>query len=287
MKSRGTGVGAESSAVVHASPGGPVPARRALAGQRVVVTRSREQAAELSRPLSERGAEVLEIPAIKIAPPSQFEDVTDAVLGLNAYDWLVFTSVNGAAAFFDYFFKAFDDLRDIGGVRIAAVGPATAAELKALHLKVDLMPEEHVGAKIAAALAKYESIENLRICLLRAEKANPDLPKALEELGAIVDDIACYRTVMETDDPAGDAARLLGSGADWITFTSGSTVEHFHARFDLPQLLGRFPQIKLASIGPETSKALTVLGLTPTVEAKRHTVDGLLAALERYPPAGN
>lgn len=285
MKSRGTGVGTELSAPANASHRETSPARRTLAGQRVVVTRARDRAGELSHPLAERGAEVLEIPTIKIAPPSQFEDLMDALLGLNAYDWLVFTSVNGVETFFDYFFKTFDDLRDIGGVRIAAVGPATAAKLKELHLKVDLMPEEALGVKVAKAVAKFESIENLKICLLRAEAANPDLPKALEELGAIVDDIACYRTVAETEDPSGDAAQLLESGADWITFTSGLTVEHFHARFDLPKLLGKFPQIKLASIGPETSKALAALGLIPTVEAKKHTMDGLLAALERYHPA--
>jgi uroporphyrinogen III methyltransferase/synthase len=261
-------------------PGAPSPLP--LLGQRIVVTRARVQAAQLSRTLRELGAEVLEVPCIKFAPPSRFEDLKDALLSLNAYDWLVFTSPNGVKTFFNYFFKAFDDLRDIGGVRIAAVGPATASELKAFHLKVDLMPEEYVGSSIAGALAKYESIENLKICLLRAEAANPDLPRALEKLGAIVDDIACYRTVPETEDPTGAAVRLLESGADWIAFTSGSTVENFHARFDLPALLGKFPQLKLASIGPETSKALAALGITPTIEAKEHMIDGLVAALEQH-----
>ena len=99
------------------------------------------------------------------------------------------------------------------------------------------------------------------------------------EEGAIVDDIAIYRTVAETEDRTGAAARLLAEGADWVTFTSGSTVEHFHARFDLPKLVKQFPQLKLASIGPETSKAITALGLKPTIEAKEHTTDGLIAAL--------
>jgi uroporphyrinogen III methyltransferase/synthase len=117
------------------------------------------------------------------------------------------------------------------------------------------------------------------MCLLRAEVANPDLPRALEELGAIVDDIAIYKTVAETEDPAGAGAALLESGADWITFTSSSTVEHFHARFDLPKLLKKFPQMKLASIGPETSKAIRALGLEPALEAKEHTTEGLIAAL--------
>jgi len=253
---------------------------RSLFGQRVVVTRTREQASQLSRQLLERGAEVLEIPTIKIVPPTKHEEIVEALSGLNAYDWLIFTSPNGVTSFFDYFFKAFQDLRDIGGVRIAAVGPATAAKLRELHLQVDLMPDEYVASKIAQALAEYESIDNLRILLLRAEVANPELPKLLENKGAIVDDIAWYQTVPETEDLTGAAAKLLKDGADWITFTSSSTVENFHARFDLPALLKKFPQIKTASIGPETSKALFALGLKPTVEAKTHTIEVLVKALE-------
>ena len=253
--------------------------KRPLFGRRVVVTRRSEQAGGFAQRLTELGADVLEVPTIKITRPTETDAIVDALLGLNAYDWLVFTSVNGVTAFFDIFFRRFQDLRDIGGVRIAAVGPATAAKLRELHLQVDLTPDEFTGKKIAAAFAKFQTIENLKMCLLRAEVANPDLPKALEELGAIVDDIAIYKTVAETEDPAGAGAALLESGADWITFTSGSTVEHFHARFDLPKLLKKFPQTKLASIGPETSKAIRALGLEPALEAKEHTTDGLIAAL--------
>ena len=254
--------------------------RRSLFGRRIVVTRTREQASQLAGQLLERGAEVLEVPTIKIIPPKNQEAIAETLSGLNAYDWLVFTSPNGVTAFFDFFFKKFQDMRDIGGVRIAAVGPATAAKLRHLHLQVDLMPEEYLATKIVDAMANYESIENLRILLLRAEAANPELPKLLEEKGAIVDDIACYQTVPETEDVTGVAARLLEEGADWITFTSSSTVENFHARFDLPSLLKKFPGMKAASIGPETSKALLSLGLKPALEAKSHDIEGLVAALE-------
>jgi uroporphyrinogen III methyltransferase/synthase len=253
--------------------------KRPLFGRRVVVTRRSEQAGSFAQRLTELGADVLEVPTIKITPPKETDAIVDALLGLNAYDWLVFTSVNGVTAFFEIFFRRFQDMRDIGGVRIAAVGPATAAKLRELHLQVDLTPDEFTAKKIAAAFEKFETIENLKMCLLRAEVATPDLPKALEDLGAIVDDIAIYSTVAETEDPTGAGAVLLESGADWITFTSGSTVEHFHARFDLPKLLKKFPQVKLASIGPETSKVIRTLGLEPALEAKEHTTDGLLAAL--------
>jgi len=253
--------------------------RRPLFGQRIVVTRTREQASELARQLQEEGAEVLEVPTIKIEPPERREDLVDALLELNSYDWLVFTSPNGVTKFFEYFFKQFHDMRDIGGARIAAVGPATARKLKELHLQVDLMPDEALAANIAEAFTEFESIENLKICLLRAEVAAPELPATLEALGAIVDDVACYKTVPETADLTGAAAKLLESGADWVTFTSASTVEHFHARFDLPALLKKFPELKIATIGPETSKILETLGLRPTLEAKDHTIDGIVQAL--------
>jgi uroporphyrinogen III methyltransferase / synthase len=253
--------------------------QRRLFGQRIVVTRTREQAGQLSRRLREHGAEVLSVPTIKLEPPSRRQDLVDALLELNSYDWLVFTSPNGVSKFFEYFFKQFHDMRDIGGARIAAVGPATANKLKELHLQVDLMPDEALAVEVAKAFAGFETIENLKICLLRAEVANRELPEALEALGAIVDDVACYQTVPETEDVTGAAARLQESGADWVAFTSASTVEHFHARFDLPALLKKFPQLKTATIGPETSKALAALGLEPSIEAKEHSIEGLVTAL--------
>lgn len=253
--------------------------QRPLFGQRIVVTRSREQAGPFVKQLTDLGADVLEIPAIRTTLPTNHQDIVDALLELHGYDWLVFTSPNGVTAFFDLFFKRFQDLRDLGGCKLAAVGPATAEKLRELHLQVDLMPEEALGVKIAKAFAKFETIENLRICLLRAEVANPDLPKALEGLGAIVDDVAVYRTVAETEDLTGAGKVLEEGGADWITFTSGSTVEHFHARFNLPVLLKKFPKMKLATIGPETTKALSALGFKPAVEAREHTAEGLVESL--------
>ncbi|HEY3915121.1 MAG TPA: uroporphyrinogen-III C-methyltransferase [Verrucomicrobiae bacterium] len=252
---------------------------RALFGRRIVVTRTREQASQLSRRLLDLGADVLEIPTIRIVPPSGKHEIADMLLELNSYDWIVFTSPNGVSAFFEFFFKVFDDLRDIGGVRIAAVGPATAAKLKELHLKVDVTPDEYVASKITKAMAADGSIENLNVLLLRAEEANQELPKELEAAGAIVDDIAVYKTVPETEDRNQAAARLLEEGADWITFASSSAVESFNKRFGLKELLTRYPQLKLASIGPETSKAIVALGLKPHIEAKEHTIEGLVKAL--------
>ena len=159
-------------------------------------------------------------------------------------------------------------MRALGNLRIAAVGPATAAKLAELHLRVDLMPKESLANKIVTALKGYESVENLRILIARAQVANRDLPKQLEELGAIVDDVPVYKTVPETADLTGAVARFLEGGADWITFTSSSTVENFHARFDLPRLWKDFPRMKLASL-----------------KAAREHIDKAIAAIERKWPA--
>ena len=254
---------------------------RPLFGKRVVVTRTREQASELSRQFQELGADVLEIATIKIEPPDEKQPLVEALQGIGGYDWVVFTSPNGAQAFFDCFFKAFEDVRALGNLRFAAVGPATAAKLKELRLRVDAMPDQYLAKKVADAIAKHESVENLRILLARAQVANTELTTTLEERGAIVDDVAFYKTVPETEDGSGSMARLMKEGADWITFTSSSTVENFHARVDLPKLLKQFPGLRTASIGPETSKALGSLGLTPAVEAKPHTLTGLVQAISK------
>lgn len=255
--------------------------KRQFFGKRIVVTRTREQASQLSSQLLELGAEVLEIPTIKIVPPDQKSDLADALLEIGSYEWIIFTSPNGVTAFFDAFFRVFDDMRSIGGARFLAVGPATAAKLKEYHLKVDLMPEKFVTKEIAKTFKEYQDIENVRMLLMRAEKANPELPVELTKMGAIIDDVACYKTVPETEDITGAAAKLMEGGADWVTFTSSSTVENFHARFDLPKLRMKFPKLRTISIGPETTKAIEALGLKPDIEAKEHTIAGIVAALKK------
>jgi uroporphyrinogen III methyltransferase/synthase len=150
-----------------------------LFGKRIVVTRRSEQAGSFAQPAGRTWARMF----WKCRPsssrmPTERDAIIDCLLELNSYDWFVFTSANGVTAFFDLFFKRFQDLRDLGGARIAAVGPATAAKLRELHLQVDLQPEEFIGRKIAEEFVKYQSIENVKMCLLRAEVANKELPEA-------------------------------------------------------------------------------------------------------------
>ena len=202
---------------------------RELSGKRIVVTRTRPQAGALSTQLRALGADVFELPTIEIQPPTDLRAFAELVQDAHAYDWIVFTSPNGVTAFFDLFYKLYDDAREIGGARIAVIGPGTAQRVKSFHMHVDLEPEEFVAEGLVRAFQKQGTIENLRILLARAEQARDVLSKQLTRLGAIVDEGFAYRTVAETRDVTGARRRFVDEGADLITFTSSSTVENFLA----------------------------------------------------------
>ncbi|MBV9876649.1 MAG: uroporphyrinogen-III C-methyltransferase [Verrucomicrobia bacterium] len=247
---------------------------RPLFGRRIVVTRTRQQAGALSARLRSLGADVTELPTIKIAPPENLMEFGELVRDSFQYDWVVFTSPNGVTAFFDLFFKLYDDARALGNARIAAIGPGTAKRVKDFHLAVDLQPEEAVAERLVEAFQQHESVENLKFLLVRAANARDVLPKRLTQMGAIVDEAIAYRTVPETDDITGAKKRFIDEGADLITFTSSSTVENFVA-MKLP-----WPQgIKTASIGPVTSATMKQAGLNIDVEATQHDIDGLVDAI--------
>jgi uroporphyrinogen III methyltransferase/synthase len=250
---------------------------RPLSGRRIVVTRTRVQAGVLTEQLRALGADVIELPTIRIEPPTDLRAFAELVQDAHAYDWIVFTSVNGVNAFFDLFYKLYDDAREIGGARIAALGPATAQRIKDFRMHVDLQPAEFVAESLAREFRKQGGVENLRILMARAERARDLLPKELSALGAIVDEGFAYRTVPETRDDSGARRRLLEEGADLITFTSSSTVENFLA-LGLP-----WPaKMQVASIGPITSKTARDGGLEVAIEARRHDIPGLVEAIRKF-----
>jgi uroporphyrinogen III methyltransferase / synthase len=251
--------------------------KRPLLGKRIVVTRTRKQASVLSSKLRALGAHVIELPTIRIEAPSDLREFAELVQDAHIYDWIVFTSANGVEAFFNIFFKLYDDAREIGGARIAAIGPSTAQRVKDFHLHVDLQPQEFVAEDVVREFKKQGSIENLKVLLVRAEKARDLLSKELSALGAIVDEAFAYRTVPETRDTSGARRQLAKDGADLITFTSSSTVENFLA-LGLPWPKG----MQVASIGPITSQTGRDNGLKIDVEAKRHDIDGLVEAIGHF-----
>jgi len=252
--------------------------KRPLFHKRIVVTRSRKQASVLSARLAELGAEVIELPTIRIEPTLD-KALRETIQDIGSYDWVVFTSPNGVEHFFEKFFQEFDDIRALGQVRIAAIGPATAEKVKELHLKVDLQPKDAVSEAVLEEFKAIGSIENLKFLLPRADIATDALPAGLNAMGAIVDEVEAYRTVLETDDPTGARERLRREGGDFLTFTSSSTVENFCKLLDTPKLVGSFPAMKIASIGPVTSTTAKKLGLTVHVEATEHTIPGLVEAI--------
>ena len=251
--------------------------RRPLSGKRIVVTRTRKQAGVLTSQLRALGADVIELPTIRIEQPTDLREFAELVQDAHLYDWIIFTSPNGVDAFFDIFFKLYDDAREIGGAKIAAIGPATAQRVRDFHLHVDLQPEEFVAEAVVKEFQKQGGVENLRILLARAEKARDVLPKELSKLGAIVDEASAYRTVPETRDITGARRRLVDEGADLITFTSSSTVENF-----LGLGLAWPKGMQVASIGPITSKTARDHGLNVAVEARRHDIAGLVDAICKY-----
>lgn len=248
--------------------------KRPLFGKQIVVTRTREQAGELSKQLGNLGADVIELPTIKIEPPEDRLEFASMVADAHTYDWLIFTSPNGVEKFFDAFYATYEDARSLGGPRIAAIGPSTAAKIKEYRFTVDLLPEENFVAEGLIDALKKQSIEHQTLLWVKAEETRDVIQDALAQEGAIVDQCIAYRTVPEVNDPTGAAAKIQKEGADMITFTSGSTVESF---FNMGI---KWPKgCAAASIGPVTSKALVRNNHPAVTEASPHNIPGLVQAI--------
>lgn len=246
---------------------------RPLAGRTVVVTRARAQAGPFIEALEEMGAEVVPLPTIRIVPPADPEPLREAARSAATFDWIVFTSANGVERFFAALAEEGRDGRALAAAKVAAIGPATAAELAKHGVVPDMVPREHVAEAAAQALAA-EGVAGKRILLPRAEAARAVLPDALRARGALVADVAAYRSVPDGADAAEVRRRLDAGEIDWVTFTSGSSVRNFAEGVGAD--VGR---ARVASIGPVTSRAARELGMRVDVEAAEYTIPGLLAAL--------
>jgi uroporphyrinogen-III synthase/predicted O-methyltransferase YrrM len=246
-----------------------------LHGQRIVVTRARGQAGELTARLRELGAEVIEFPTIEIRPPDDYRPLDEAIARLDSYDWLIFTSANGVR-----FFQARAGVQSVRA-RICAIGPATRRALEQLRLKVDLMPKQYVAESLVQAFAN-EDLAGKRILLPRAAVARDVVPAELARRGAQVDVVEVYRTVIPEEAPARAKEIFFGPRKpDWITFTSPSTLVNFMAAAGAGALAG----VRVASIGPVTSDAARKHGISVTVEAESFTSEGLVEAiLSARPP---
>lgn len=252
-----------------------------LAGRRVVVTRTREQASELSDRIRALGAEVLELAVLKISKEISKQSLADVMLELGRYDWLVFTSGNGVRYFFEEFFRLFDDIRSLGLLRIAAIGDGTARRLAELHLRIEVQPKLATAAALAEAMIATGSLDNAQVLVITGNLNRDELVAKLEEARAIVDRMQVYKTepVDLTHDPA--AAEFRAKGADAILFASSSSAQFFAAQAGALALEPGARRPAAGSIGPQTSAAMKQAGIPVDFAASAPGLDELVAALVR------
>lgn len=245
---------------------------RPLFGRRILVTRPHHQNASLAERLAELGAVVLTQPAIEIRAPNDWQPLDRAIRDLSVYDWAVFSSSNGVRFFLERLLGQHGDLRRLGGVRLAAIGPGTAEELAAFRLQADLIPTEYRAEALAECLAGQAA--GKRFLLIRASRGREVLAESLSAAGANVEQVVAYQsTDVEQPDPQ-VAAALADGQIDWITVTSSAIAK---------ALVGLFGEglrnARLASISPVTSETMQRLGFPPAAEATQYTMEGLTAAI--------
>lgn len=250
-----------------------------LFGKTVIVTRARAQASQLTKQLEEQGARVLEAPSIKIVPAADYAPLQQAISNIDSYKWLVLTSSNGVEYFFEQLTKAGKDSRSLYGVKIAAIGSATAKALAAHCITADLVPSAYKAEELADALQQNITSGD-KVLIARAKVAREVLPERLRELGAQVDVVTAYETVTDCENKDELLALLENGEADMITFTSSSTVTNMlDILGDKKDLLQK---TVIAAIGPVTAATCIKNGLTPAVTAAEYTIDGLMSAIQSY-----
>jgi uroporphyrinogen-III synthase len=255
-----------------------------LAGCRVLVSRARKQAGELSSALRELGCRVIEIPFIEIRRPGSYQPLDSALLNRASYDWLILTSVNGVEAMFERMAKKGLNASALANVKIAAIGPATRKGIEQHGLPVTVTPKEYVAESVVAALRRR--VKGKRVLLVRAKVARDVIPRELRKAGAEVDVVEAYETVAPKSSEKRLRAVLAGGVKPHaITFTSSSTVRNFVHLLGLRSartMLGKpAPDrgVHTASIGPVTSATLRKFGLPVDIEAREYTIPGLVAAI--------
>jgi uroporphyrinogen III methyltransferase/synthase len=253
--------------------------KKPLFGRGIVVTRPEAQAAGMADLLRQQGARVISFPTIRIVPPENRQALDRALENLEAYQWIIFTSANGVRFFFERLRETGRDIRDLKGVRICTIGPATAATIEAMGIRVDLVPYSYISEGVVRAFADRD-IRGRKILLPRAETARDVIPEGLAALGASVDVVTAYRTVgsgrrKEELEPLIHAGKV-----DVVTFTSPSTVTHF---IDIMGPDFRLPsRVKIAAIGPVTATAVKKAFLKVDILQETFTIEGLVAGLKDY-----
>ena len=253
--------------------------QRPLFGRRIVVTRARAQAGELSAMLRNLGSEVVEFPTIEIKPPQDFGPLDKSILELDSYDWLVFTSVNGVEAFVERLGRHGLDARAVPrGAKIAAIGPATADRLEASGLRVDVVPREYRAESLLEEISQH-SLAGEKVLIPRAKVAREILPEKLRQAGAEVVVPPAYESVPFGEGKL-EVARMIGVGeVDCVTFTASSTVENFVSAFGGEEAARLLEKTRVACIGPITASTAADHGLRVDAEAREYTIPSLVEAV--------
>ena len=262
--------------------------RLSLFGKKIIVTRAIHQAGELSTILREFGAEPIELPTIEIRPPSDLKQVKktiDRILNNSDYDVLVFTSPNGVATFFDYLESKNFDSRAFGHLTICAIGPGTKNKLRGYGIIPDVVPDKYISEELASAIIdhlkkKKGGIKDKKVLLFRAEGARRLLAERLDDAGAIIDDIAAYRSIV----PDIKKEKLISalSSSDLITFASSSAAVNLKELLEKNKIKNGLKIPPAAAIGPITVKSARESGFDVVTEAKDYTIPGLVSAVVKY-----
>ncbi|MDB9822704.1 uroporphyrinogen-III C-methyltransferase [Deltaproteobacteria bacterium] len=257
--------------------------QRPLFAKRIVVTRAREQASLFLARLSELGAECVEFPTIEILPPVSWDVMDNAIRVIGSYNWLLFTSVNGVKYFFNRLYELGKDVRCLKEIKVGAIGPKTAEAVYEKGIRPDLVPDEYMAEAVIEEFKKEEA-KNLRVLLPRAAEAREILPEELIKMGAHVDVVEAYRTVMPETGAEKVRAMLLEGDIHMVTFTSSSTVMNFMTMFKEgdDELIQWLEKVDIACIGPITAKTAEENGLKITIMPEEYTIEALTSAIVEH-----
>lgn len=250
-----------------------------LFGKTIVVTRSREQASEFADQLYEYGAHVIEFPTIEIAKPDTIQPLDNAIQNIQSYNWIVFTSINGVDSFFQRLFELGRDIRDLKGIKLCAIGPATEDGIKKYYLHVNCRPPRFVAESVVEELKKVTAIKGESFLLPRADIARSFLPEELQKLGGRVTDLVAYKTVMAQPKEINLLEKIKSGEVHVITFTSSSTVRNFVQIIGEKNIASLNGHAQYASIGPITTQTAEELGFHIAIKAKEYTIPGLVNAI--------
>ncbi|MCK5696472.1 MAG: uroporphyrinogen-III C-methyltransferase [Desulfobacula sp.] len=255
--------------------------RRPLFGKRIVITRARAQASSLVSMLSRLGAHCIEIPTIQIVLPKDINPLKEFIKNIKSYDWLIFTSVNGVKFFFNTLFDMGKDVRALGHLKFACIGPVTKKRLKDFGIISDILPETYKAESVIDAFSTVE-IKDKKVLLPRAKKARTILPEALTKMGAHLDEVIAYETLLNIEEKKELISLLENNEIDAITFTSSSTVSNFMSQLELKDTKKLLKNVVTASIGPITSDTARSFDIEPDIEAREYTIQGLVDSLLTY-----